>query len=204
MGRTSDKRGRLIEAAKNLLHRKGFQGTTLADIARESGVALGNLYYYFKTKEELCEAVIDERKKEVSRMLNMCCTKPDPKIALSKFVQHIADEADELAKCGCPNMGLCLELDKSPSHLSASAGCIVPLIEWCADQFKALGFANYRDTAVEFNARLQGIIMLGHTLHDPALIRRQLKLVAEWVDALQSTQPSGPQNGKNEPVWSAA
>ena len=204
MGRTSDKRGRLIEAAKNLLHRKGFQGTTLADIAKESGVALGNLYYYFKTKEDLCEAVIDERKKEVSRMLNMCCSKPDPKLALSKFVQHIMDEADELAECGCPNMGLCVELDKSPSRLSASAGCILPLIEWSADQFKALGFAEYKDTAVEFNARLQGIIMLGHTLHDPGLIRRQLKLVADWVEGLQPIARTESQKSKGEPVWSAA
>lgn len=195
MPRTSDKRGRLIEAAKSLLHRKGFQGTTLADIARESGVPLGNVYYYFKTKEDLCQSVIDERKKEVSRMLNMCCVKPDPKVALKKFVHYILDEAEEIAECGCPNAGLCLELDKSPSHLSASAGCMVPLIEWAADQFKALNYDNHKDLAIEFNARLQGIMLLGHTLHDVKLIRRQLKRVADWVDALEPARQAEPVRG---------
>jgi len=195
MSRTSDKRGRLIEAAKNLLHRKGFQGTTLSDIARESGVPLGNVYYYFKTKEELCGAVIDERKKEVFRMLNMCCLKPDPKLALKKFVHHIIDEAEEIAECGCPNAGLCLELDKSPSHLSASESCIVPLIEWASDQFRALGYGSHKEMAVEFNARIQGIMLLGHTLHDVKLIKRQLKRVSDWVETLQPARQSEPVAG---------
>ena len=186
MSRTSDKRARLIEAAKILMHRKGFQGTTLADIAKESGVPLGNVYYYFKTKEELCEAVIEERKKEVSRTLNMCCIKPNPRLALKKFVQYVADEAEDIAASGCPFGELCVELDKSPSRLSASSSFIVPLIEWSSDQFRALGLPNHKDLAIDFIARVQGTMLLGHTLHDVKLIRRQMKQLAEWVDGLDA------------------
>ncbi|MEJ2760183.1 MAG: helix-turn-helix domain containing protein [Gammaproteobacteria bacterium] len=42
MPRSSDKRERLIEAAKSLIHRRGFHRTTLADIAAESAVPLGD------------------------------------------------------------------------------------------------------------------------------------------------------------------
>jgi len=45
------KRTRLINTASKLAHEHGFNQTTLADIARDSGVPLGNVYYYFKTKE---------------------------------------------------------------------------------------------------------------------------------------------------------
>jgi|SRR5690606_35171128 AcrR family transcriptional regulator len=190
MSRTSDKRARLIEAAKTLLHRKGFQGTTLADIAKESGVPLGNVYYYFKTKEELCEAVIEERKKEVSRMLNMCCIKPNPRLALKKFVQHLMEEAEDIAESGCPIGELCVELDKSPTRLSASTSFIVPLIEWSNDQFRALGLPNHKDLAIDFIARVQGTMLLGHTLHDVKLIKRQLRQLVEWVDALQAPEPA--------------
>ena len=64
MPRKTDKRIRLIEAAKVLIHQQGFNLTTLADIAQEADVPLGNVYYYFKTKEAIGEAVIEKRAAE--------------------------------------------------------------------------------------------------------------------------------------------
>jgi AcrR family transcriptional regulator len=51
-----DKRTRLIETAMKLAYRNGFRETSLADIAEAARVPVGNVYYYFKTKEELGEA----------------------------------------------------------------------------------------------------------------------------------------------------
>jgi AcrR family transcriptional regulator len=48
-----DKRARLIQTAAGLSYQRGFRETTLADIAEAARVPLGNVYYYFKTKEEL-------------------------------------------------------------------------------------------------------------------------------------------------------
>ena len=48
MPRISDKRERLISAADTLIHRQGFYRTTLAHIAEEAKVPLGNVYYYFQ------------------------------------------------------------------------------------------------------------------------------------------------------------
>ncbi len=56
-----DKRTRLIETAMNLAYRNGFRETSLADIAQAAHVPVGNVYYYFKTKEELGEAVVERR-----------------------------------------------------------------------------------------------------------------------------------------------
>src|SRR5258708_5168839 len=52
-----DKRTRLNETAMKLAYRNGFRETSLADIAQAAHVPVGNVYYYFKTKEELGEAV---------------------------------------------------------------------------------------------------------------------------------------------------
>jgi AcrR family transcriptional regulator len=54
------KRERLIRTATRLLYRQGFAKTSLADIAQAAEVPLGNVYYYFKTKSELAEAVVEE------------------------------------------------------------------------------------------------------------------------------------------------
>jgi TetR/AcrR family transcriptional repressor of nem operon len=52
------KRERLIDGALQTLHAQGVESTTLADIAKAAEVPVGNVYYYFKTKDDLVEAAI--------------------------------------------------------------------------------------------------------------------------------------------------
>jgi AcrR family transcriptional regulator len=53
------KRDRLIAGARETIHRQGFKATTIADIAQASDVPVSNVYYYFKSKDELVAAAID-------------------------------------------------------------------------------------------------------------------------------------------------
>lgn len=55
-----DPRQRLVQAALELFGRRGYHGTGIADILKESGCTRGVLYYYFPSKEELGYAAIDE------------------------------------------------------------------------------------------------------------------------------------------------
>jgi AcrR family transcriptional regulator len=55
--RKTNKRQLLIDAAIKLSDIRGIHGWTLADCASVSGVPLGNIYYYFKTKDELIDIV---------------------------------------------------------------------------------------------------------------------------------------------------
>src|SRR5438132_13961630 len=58
MARTHiDKRSRLVSAAVGLAYQNGFGATSLADIAREAEVPLGTVYYYFKTKDDIGDAI---------------------------------------------------------------------------------------------------------------------------------------------------
>ena len=52
------KRERLIAAAVELVYRQGVARTTLADIAQAADVPVGNVYYYFKTKDDIIAAVV--------------------------------------------------------------------------------------------------------------------------------------------------
>jgi AcrR family transcriptional regulator len=58
-----DKRAAIIDAAVGLFAHRGFYGTTVPEIAAAAGVATGSIYLYFKTKEELVNAALTERKR---------------------------------------------------------------------------------------------------------------------------------------------
>ncbi len=185
MSRTSDKRERLIDAAKSLIHEQGFHCTTLADIAEKSKVPLGNVYYYFKTKEDICEAVIEQHKQFMLQTFEKFCNSSEPKENLKKFLKYLMKDSEKKAECGCEMGSLCQELDKTPSSLTNSAdSCMQELIRWGNKQFKALGYKNSDEMAFEMMARIQGTILLGNALHEPKRIKRQLRSTCEWIDSL--------------------
>lgn len=47
------------EAAKELLIKQGFHATSMRDIAKTADVSLGNLYNYYKTKDDIFESIIN-------------------------------------------------------------------------------------------------------------------------------------------------
>lgn len=53
-------RARLFTAAAELIGERGFHGTTVDDIAELAGVAKGTVYYHFKNKEALFDALLTE------------------------------------------------------------------------------------------------------------------------------------------------
>ena len=55
-----DKRRQLLDAAVRVFARKGFHASRVGDIAAEAGVAHGLLYHYFRSKDQVLEAVFHE------------------------------------------------------------------------------------------------------------------------------------------------
>jgi len=51
--KSEETRGRILEAALALFSERGFENTTMRDIAKAAGMALGAAYYYFDSKEAL-------------------------------------------------------------------------------------------------------------------------------------------------------
>lgn len=51
-----ERREQILDAAMRLFGQKGYQGTSIRDIAREVGITEGLIYHYFENKEQLLEA----------------------------------------------------------------------------------------------------------------------------------------------------
>lgn len=56
----------IIEVASRLVHLRGFNHTSIGEILKESGVGKGNFYYYFRSKEELGYAIIENNLRRFS------------------------------------------------------------------------------------------------------------------------------------------
>lgn len=61
LAKGENRRQRILEAARRLLARNGWRGTTLAQIAGEAGVSPAGLLHHFESKEQLPHAVLDAR-----------------------------------------------------------------------------------------------------------------------------------------------
>jgi AcrR family transcriptional regulator len=57
-------RERILAAARSVFGNRGYQAATIEEIAEESGLSNGAIYYNFKSKEELFLALLDERMEE--------------------------------------------------------------------------------------------------------------------------------------------
>lgn len=53
-------RERILHAAARLFRKRGYNGTTVRDIAEEVGILSGSLFYHFKTKQEMLLDIMRE------------------------------------------------------------------------------------------------------------------------------------------------
>ena len=57
-------RAAIVDAALRLFRERGYQGTTMREVAAGAGVSTGNAYYYFRSKEELVQGYYDHMAEE--------------------------------------------------------------------------------------------------------------------------------------------
>jgi len=185
MARTSDKRERLMHAADRLVLRQGFKQTTLSDIADDAGVPLGNVYYYFKTKEDIGETIVRMRIERIQQWLEVCSVESQPRDRLLKFLEFPTSHRDELAENGCTLGTLSYELSRSETRLNALAHSLVGvLLEWAEQQFVAMGQPEAHDLALQFTSNMQGMSLISNVLNDPEVIDSMVARTRQWLETL--------------------
>jgi len=184
MPKRSDKRERLVKAAKALIHQQGYNETTLADIAQASDVPLGNVYYYFKTKDAIAEAVLVERANELKAQFSDLAQLPNTKDRLCSLVQNGLQALADTLQYGCAMGSLCQELSKQGGVLSDKAAELMKsLVQWLEQQFHALGQAEKASQmALYLLANLQGISLLASTFKDEEMVSRQRQMLCQWIE----------------------
>jgi AcrR family transcriptional regulator len=192
---SESKRIELVRAAKRLLHEQGYARTSLADVASAAGVPLGNLYYYFRTKDALAEAVITSHEAALRDQFSSWeVAHRDPRQRLRRLVRSPLEAARGLVRFGCPHGSLCQELEKlgpDAPLAKAAARLLSVYIDWTDGQLREAGVPARRSRALASSAvaAIQGAMLVAHTMRSESLLEQQLRHVERWLDASISSLP---------------
>jgi TetR/AcrR family transcriptional regulator, transcriptional repressor for nem operon len=180
----AEKLRRLTDATVRVFHEQGVERTTLADIARDADVPLGNVYYYFKTKDALVQAAVAAHGAYQEEVLTRLSERPDPRERLAGLVDDWIGQRDAAARRGCPSATLAIELGKrADDPLAAEAAKHFRLLlDWIGAQFRALGAEDPDGAATSLLARYEGMAVLAHILGDPGVITGEGARLLSWLD----------------------
>jgi AcrR family transcriptional regulator len=182
--RRNDKRDRLVQAADQLIYEQTFHNTTLAHIATLADVPLGNVYYYFKTKDDIMHAVLAHRSKQQQALFTAWNALPKVSERLSAMLQHMVSQAETIAQHGGVTGSLTQELGKDATSVlgNVAAKILQDSLKWVQTQFEALGCeAEAPVLAAHWIANLEGMMLLSSTFKNPELMAEQSKVLERWL-----------------------
>lgn len=185
MARRNDKRSRLVAAADKLFHEQGINTTTLANIAQLADVPLGNVYYYFKSKDSIVLAVIEFRRRILQQQFEELNMLPDAMGRLQALVRQGLGSAEETISFGDALGSLCQELGRQGGVIAeAAADLMKDIMGWCKKQFDAIGKSDRSESlAINLVSCLQGRSLLTLTLKDKKYLENQTEFLIKWLEA---------------------
>lgn len=83
----------ILDAAIACFARKGFHGTSTAEICAEAGMSPGNLFHYFPTKHAIIAAIVEEERQETAEFFRELHEAPDLFAALLGFMDVVLELA---------------------------------------------------------------------------------------------------------------
>ena len=185
---TKDKKTALTHSAAELFHQKGIGATSIADIAKHAGVPVGNVYYYFKTKEELGLAAAALRQDEFRGFTDALDRQfPNPLVRLKRAAGFFAESKEDYIKEGCPIAQMCQTGDVAHDPVAqAYAEIYKAYMEWIATQFRTMGHAvNASRYAQQFLSRLLGAALVAKTTQQAALLEQEVGDICDWLNGLE-------------------
>jgi AcrR family transcriptional regulator len=180
-------RADIVDSARKLFYEHGYDGTSFTQIVDATGLFRGNIYHYFKSKDDILEAVVERYLDDYRALLKLWEKKhTDPKLRLHAFVDMVAGRKAELVEYGCPIGSLNTELGKDRRELQHVARALFELFrEWLAARFGELGYRQDADArALHLLGRAQGIAVISHVYRDKTFLAREVGQLKEWIDRL--------------------
>lgn len=178
-------RDAVIDAALELFRLQGYHDTSMADVAKATGLLKGSIYHYFDGKEALAaaalERVIDETRDKIFAIAD------NDAMSEAERLTKLTDAAERYfieREGGCVIGNLALELGDS---IPAIAGSIHRYFaNWETALARLLtaryGAAKARELARDAVARAQGAIMMMGIHKDPSVLRRAGRATKALLD----------------------
>ncbi|PCJ94303.1 MAG: TetR family transcriptional regulator [Hyphomicrobiales bacterium] len=186
------KRQRLEDAAAQLFWIKGYAATSIADLAHEAAVPIGNVYYYFKSKAALADTVaamfvagsqaaIDHIEQEIPATGQVSAQIGIQRI--TAFFAMLEKSHQSRAHSGCPIARSISDFRRpAPQAANVAGQALTILTAFLGRELNRAGHPNGMAAAQQSIALWQGAIVLAHGADDFQILRR---LCAEQHALLQ-------------------
>ncbi|MBU4555950.1 MAG: TetR/AcrR family transcriptional regulator [Actinobacteria bacterium] len=171
-----------------------MERTSLADVAEVAGIPVGNIYYYFKTKDDLVAAAAEAHVSDLGELFQRLEALDSPQERLHGLLDELSHVGGSVAEYGCPLGTLAGELDKRNGTMASpqSQQLLVTMVDWAEQQFVGLERGDARQLAVALIAGYEGAALLTHSLRDPELLADQVQRLQQWVDEIADTANQAP------------
>ncbi len=182
-----NKRDRLVDSAAQLFQQNGLLATSLADIAKHAEIPIGNVYYYFKTKDELALAAIDKRRQQLAEIYAALAENiHDPRERLIALTAYFDKQNVEYAKGGCSIGKIIGDMDVGKDVVAQTAVQIMAdFVAWTGSQFSELGHnAEAKKHAISFMSAIQGAAVMAKTFQNPEIFSDEMARLVAWIENL--------------------
>lgn len=193
-----------------LFHQNGITSTSLADIAKHADIPIGNVYYYFKTKDELALAAISKRREQFSAAYAVLEEHvQDPRQRLIEAVSYFEKVRDEYTLYGCPIGKIISDATSERDVVVQTAAQVFEeFIAWAERQFRQLGHAaDAKRYAASLMAGVQGATIMAKAMRNPNIISDEIGRLVQWIEMLPNKRiqlGKVPATGKSTDVSNAA
>jgi TetR/AcrR family transcriptional regulator, transcriptional repressor for nem operon len=185
MGRPSDARQRLIEAARDVIFAHTYEGVSVDELCAAAGVNKSSFYHFFPSKQALVLAAIDRQwqwfEETVLAPTFLDASPPQDRI-LRFFDQVVKRQQEQKRTCGhmngCPAGNLTLEMSTLDELIRSRVDRFFR--EWLCyferslRDAKRLGIApttlDTAQTAEALLAYFEGVMLLAKGRNDPSLV----------------------------------
>jgi AcrR family transcriptional regulator len=139
------RKSELIEAAETLFREEGYRQTSVSDIVKKVGVAQGTFYYYFQSKDDILNAVVDHYIDIYRRSLEWLLARDD--MDPCRKIEIVANTALAMHKYD-PRLAEFLHAEENLAthqrYMMKSISVVIPLITAIVGQGKEAGIFDLR------------------------------------------------------------
>ena len=194
----SDTKQRIIYSAIRLFAEKGYQATTIAEIAKASEANTGSVYFFFQTKQDILLAVLDTYCEGIEHMLLEPAWKnvADPIQRIFALLERYRSFLiDTECRYGCPIGILALELhEPDPAvqqKLAANFERWTTAVETCLrDAARRLpSDVSLRDLATFILTTMEGGVMQARTYRHPETFDASVRTLKHYFTHLLKESP---------------
>jgi TetR/AcrR family transcriptional repressor of nem operon len=195
----------IVERAAALFNTRGYFGSSMNDLVRETGLEKGGIYNHFPSKEELACAAFDYSAALMRERFEAALANREGAVerlfAIVDVLGRLAD--DPPVAGGCPILNTAVESDSVNSELKEKAAeamsgwlrLIGRTVKEGVRSGELTPDTDPRRTASVVVATLEGAVMLSRLCDDPAHMSRVVEHLKEHLKSLE-TGRSGAQGGR--------